>query len=122
MIQQHELEAWLGDDWTPEQIEQIGDDYRAWERDNPDPDSDLAQAVLTAIAQRVDGVLDLAEVSRAELDARRAAAEARTTLRAAVVALDLAGAIGTDPGQTTEKALAEQVGVDRMTIRKWRGK
>lgn len=121
MTQQHELLAWLGDDWTDEQISAIGDDLAAWEHNNPDADDELREAVLTAIAQRVAGDLDLTALGEADRRAQSQARRTRLAVKAAVLALDAAGLIG--PGRPhSESGLAAQLGVDRMTVRrKWRG-
>jgi hypothetical protein len=113
--QRNELEAWLGADWTPEQTDQIIDDYQQWERANPNVGDDDAQAMLAAIAQHHDGVLDIAELSDADLRAQTAANKARRALKAAaIVRHRLAG--------IPEAAAAREARVDRMTMRKWLGK
>jgi hypothetical protein len=112
--QRYEIEAWLGDDWSPEQTEQIITEYQAWERQHPDVDGEDTQAMLTAIAQRVDGTLDLRELARERLRTELAAVEARRQLRAGVLA-EIAGGM-------SEVEAARLGGVDRMTVRAWRGK
>lgn len=120
--QRHELLAWLGDDWTPEQVEQILGEYQGWERAHPaeQADGDLAEAVLTAIAQRVDGVLDVDELGAALGRARAAEVAAKRACQAATVALDLAGEIGRGR-RYDEVDATRRLAVDRMTVRKWRG-
>jgi hypothetical protein len=115
-MQRNELEAWLGDDWTPEQIEQIATDFGAWESENPDASEDESTAMLTAISQYHDGTLDIAEIAAADSVAQRAAAEARRALKAAtIVRVRLAG--------VSEVVAAREAGVDRAkTLRPWLGK
>lgn len=115
-MQRNELEAWLGDDWTPEQIEQIAEDFGAWEADNPGASEEDGEAVLIAISQYRDGVLDIAEVADADLRAQAAAAQARRALKAAaIVRVRLAN--------VSEVVAAREAGVDRAkTLRPWLGK
>lgn len=112
--QPHEVAAWLGDGWTDEQVEQVTAEYLAWERGEPDADPALREAVLTAIAQRVDGTLDLPAVARRDLGGQIRAHRARTALRAAVIAAVAGG--------MSESEAARQAGVTRMTVRQWIGK
>lgn len=103
-MQQHELLAWLGDDWTPEQIEKITEDWRAWESAHPDATDEDGTAVLTAICQHHDGTLDVPNLT-----------EVRRAAKAAVVVLVTFGGV-------SESEAARRAGVDRMTVRKWLGK
>lgn len=115
-MQDHELTAWLGDDWTPEQIDKIAEDFGAWERDHPDASEEDSTAMLTAISQYHDGTLDIAELADADRRAQAAAAEARRALKAAtIVRVRLAG--------VSEVVAAREAGVDRAkTLRPWLGK
>lgn len=103
-MQDHELVAWLGDDWTPAQIEKITEDWRTWESAHPDAEDDEGAAVLTAICQHHDGVLEVPNLT-----------EVRRAARAAVVVL-------VNFGRVSEVEAARRAGVDRMTVRKWLGK
>lgn len=103
-MQDHELLAWLGDDWTPEQIEKITEDWRTWEAAHPEADEEEGAAVLTAICQHHDGVLEVPNL-----------AEVRRAAQAGVVVLVTFGGV-------SESEAARRVGVDRMTVRKWLGK
>lgn len=51
-MERHELLAWLGDDWTPEQTEQIIEEYHTWERNNPDATEEVSEVELITICQR----------------------------------------------------------------------
>ena len=112
--ERHEIRAWLGDDWTDEQTEQITDEYLRLERDLKLGNLEERQALLTAIAQRVDGTLDLTELAEADLRAQLRATETRRALRAAARASVAAG--------VSEYDAAEASGVTRMTVRAWMGK
>jgi len=114
-MQQRELEAWLGTDWTPEQIEQIAADFRDWETENPDASEDESTAMLIAISQHHDGTLDIAELAASDGKAQAAAAEARRSLKAAAIVRYRLGGIKEAPA-------AREAGMDRMTMRKWLGK
>lgn len=114
-MQRHELEAWMGPDWTPEQIDAVEEDYRSWESDNPDASEEDKTAILTAIAQYHDGVLNMPDLARADLDARTAAANARRALKAATIVRHRLACV-------TESGLAREAGVERMTVRAWLGK
>lgn len=111
--QRHEIEAWLGHDtgWTTEQVDQIVDAYLRAQPDTPD---DEREALLTAIAQRIDGALDRAQLLRDDTAAQVHAEETRKLLRSAVRADVAAG--------MSEYTAAETYGVSRMTIRAWLGK
>lgn len=115
-MQRYELEAWLGDDWTTEQIDKIAEDFSDWERQDPDASEDDSTAMLIAISQHHDGSLDIAEIADADRRAQAAAAEARRALKAAtIVRVRLAG--------VSEVAAAREAGVDRAkTLRPWLGK
>lgn len=113
--QPYEIQAWLGDGWTDEQIQQITDEYLELERQfELDPASEDAQALLQAVAQRVDGTLDRNQLVRADTDAQIRARSARRELRAAVRAEVAAG--------MSESEAARLYGITRMTVRAWMGK
>lgn len=112
ITQEHEIHAWLGEDWTDEQITQITAEYL---RLQPLTDDDEEQAeLLAAVAQRVDGTLDLSGLAQSHLRARLEAATATDLLRAAVRVHVAAG--------MTETEAARISGVGRMTVRVWMGK
>jgi hypothetical protein len=103
-MQDHELAAWLGDNWTPKQIEKITQDWRTWEATRPDASDDQGTAVLTAICQHHDGTLEVPDL-----------AQARRAARAGAVVLVMFGGV-------SESEAARRAGVNRMTVRKWLGK
>lgn len=103
-MQRHEMDAWLGDDWTDEQRDKIAEDFSDWEDAHPDADEDEGSAVLTAIAQHHDKVLTIPNLARVREEARAAV----------VVCVTLGG--------MSESEAARAAGVDRMTVRKWLGK
>lgn len=111
--QRHEIRAWLGDDWTDEQVEQIITEYRAVEH-LADGHPEEREAILTAIAQRIDGTLDRVELVETDVTARIRANHTRTMLRGALRAEVAAG--------MSEHEAARLYGVTRMTIRAWLGK
>lgn len=55
MTQRYEIEAWLGDGWTSEQVDAITERIERWERVHPDADESERGAAWSAIAQQVDG-------------------------------------------------------------------
>ena len=115
ITQPYEIRAFLGDDWTERQIEQITTEYLAAERDlGLDEDNGEQQALLTAIAQRVDGTLNSDEVVDNHLAALVQAEEAQMARRAAVIAEVRAG--------MSESEAARRYKVTRMTVRSWLGK
>lgn len=103
-MQDHELLTWLGDGWTPEQIEKITEDWRIWEAAHPDVPDEEGTAILTAICQYHDGTLEVPNLT-----------EARRAAQAGVVVL-------VTVGEVSESEAARRAGVDRMTVRKWLGK
>lgn len=118
--QRHEIEAFLGDDehYTREQTDEIAEEYLAWERQfGADVEADSGEdiAVLTAIAQRVAGDLDLDAIAAADRVAQTAAMKTRQELKAAVIALAL-------PRHISESEAERRAGVTRMTVRAWLGK
>lgn len=114
-IQDYELNAWLGDQWTPEQAQRITSDFRTWQSDHPDTGPEDTEAMLVAICQYHDNTLDFAELAEADRRAQLRAAEARRSLKAATVVRWLLA-------EVSEAAAAREAGVDRMTMRKWLGK
>lgn len=109
--ERHEIEAWLGEDWTDTQREQIIAAYLAAEPHTPDAER---EALLAAIAQRVDGTLDRAALVADDQAAQLAAAQTRLARRAALRADVAAG--------MSESEAARVYGVARETVRKWMGK
>jgi len=104
--QRYEIEAWLGDTWTPEQtealvgrIETLGDD--------------ATEADWIAVCQSYDGTLDIAALGDDYLRASIAAEEARQSLCAGI----------RQAARTmSESEIARVAGVTRMTVRKALGK
>lgn len=136
--QQHEIEAWLGDDHglTDDQVEElrrISEDiyarYCTPDTDVDDPEmveADLAQATedereaaLTTAYRLLLGDEDVIDERAGELaEARRVDARAKAALQqAALMAIEP----GTR-GDRSEAAFGRRAGVDRMTVRKWLGK
>lgn len=114
-MQDYELDAWLGDDWTDLQREMIRADWRDYESSGLAGDEDLDAAVLVAISQHHDGTLDITEVADADRAAQVQAATARRALRAATI-------VRVRLGGVSEVQAARDAGVDRMPVRKWLGK
>lgn len=123
-MQRHEILAWLGDDHalTDDQLDEfafIADDI---EQQYPDPDdADEAQAALTAAYQLLteDPAVVVRSLSAALASARTA------ELRAVAALKQTANQIiepGARTGVRTESGFAREAGVDRMTVRAWRGK
>src|SRR5690554_661033 len=110
-MQHHELLAWLGDDWTDDQIDQITELYAAAEEATPE---DEREALLVAICQRVDGTLDRQALIDADQRAQLAAEEARRAVRAGARA-DIAAGM-------SESEVSRIWGVRRGTVRGWIGK
>jgi hypothetical protein len=114
--QRYEIEAFLGDDFTTEQIDQIADEYYAWERDlGADADQDESTAILSAIAPRAAGVLYTAAAGPHDRAAQIAAMNTRRELKAATVVLTRARVL-------SESEAERRAGVTRMTVRSWLGK
>lgn len=117
--QQHEIEAWLGDDHglNGEQITDLvrtADDIATR---YPDPDNrDEREAALT-VAYRLmaDDTAVLDELAAARSAAKMAEVLALAGLRQA--AIDLI-----PTGRETEAGFARRAGVDRMAVRRWIGK
>ena len=105
-MQRHELDAWLGDDWTDEQRDKIAEDFSAWGDANPDAEDDTGAtaAALTAIARLHEGGLTIPDLNQVRREAK-----------AAVVVSVMFGGM-------SESEAARLAGVDRMTVRKWLGK
>lgn len=100
-MQDHELDAYLGDGWTSEQRQKIADDWRDFERANPGASQEeQGAAMLTAICQLHDGVLEIPHAN---------------TVRAAVIASIRYGGM-------SESEAARRAGIDRGTVRRWIGK
>ena len=110
-MQHHELLAWLGDDWTDDQIAEIIRLYAAAEEATPE---DEREALLVAICQRVDGTLDRQALVDADQRAQLAAEEARRARRGGLRA-DIAAGM-------SESEAARLWQVSRGTARHWVGK
>jgi hypothetical protein len=105
-MQRYEVEAWLGDVWTPEQkadlvsrIEALGDD--------------ATDADWEAVCQDYNGTLDLAALGDGYLRASVATEAQRQALHAG---------IRQAAKTTSESEIARLTGVTRMTVRKALGK
>jgi len=119
-MQQHEILAWLGNDHTltDEQLDEFTTAANQIEQQYPDPDDqDEAQAALIAAYRLL--VEDHTAVVR-ELSTQLASARCAEML--AVAGLKQAANQLIDAGQRTEAGFAREAGVDRMTVRAWRGK
>ena len=119
-MQRHEILAWLGDDHTltADQLDEFTTAADEIEQQYPDPDDqDEAQAALIAAYRLL--VEDRTAVVR-ELSAQLASA--RRAEQLAVAGLKQAAKQLIDARQRTEAGFAREAGVDRMTVRAWRGK
>jgi hypothetical protein len=119
-MQHHEILAWLGDDHalTDEQLGEFTTAANQIERQYSDPDDqDEAQAALIAAYRLL--VEDPADVVR-ELAGQLASARRSELL--AVAGLKQAANQLLDARRRTEAGFAREAGVDRMTVRAWRGK
>lgn len=119
-MQRHEILAWLGNDHglTGEQLDEFTTAADEIEQQYPDPDDqDEAQAALIAAYRLLveDQGAVVGELSAQLISARRAELLAVAGLKQA--ANQLIGA-----HVRTESGFAREVGVDRMTVRAWRGK
>lgn len=100
-MQDYELDAWLGDGWTPEQRNKIAEDWRDYERTKPEDASESeGTAILTAICQLHGNVLEIPHAD---------------TVRAAVIT-------SVRYGGMSESEAARRAGIDRGTVRRWLGK
>ena len=125
--QDHELEAFLGEGFTPTQVQTITDRYRTWETSQTLPDTDdddtvhtwrqTVERTLTAIAADVDGtaVDQLDDLGRERAALRARLADLDTYTRPLVWATVTGGTL-------SEHEAARVAGVDRMTVRKILGK
>ncbi len=119
-MQRHEILAWLGDDHTltSDQLDEFTTAASEIEQQYPDTDDqDEAQAALIAAYRLL--VEDQASVV-SELSAQLASARRAELL--AVAGLKQAANQLIGPGQRSESGFAREAGVDRMTVRAWRGK
>lgn len=119
MVQQYEVEAWLGSDHglTSEQITQLVDAGAEILTRYPDPDDQAERDAALTIAYRLlvedpqVVMADLAaEVSQVITAKSRAYAAARQFVVSRV------------PGTVSEAGFARTVGVDRQSVRSWLGK
>lgn len=119
-MQNHEITAWLGNDHTltDEQLDEFTAAANQIEQQYPDADDqDEAQAGLIAAYRLI--VEDQATVVR-ELAAQLASARRAELL--AIAGLKQAANQLIDARLQTEAGFAREAGVDRMTVRAWRGK
>jgi hypothetical protein len=118
-MQQHELEAWLGDDHglNEEQIDDLLRHAEDIEERYPDPDDQEERDAALSTAYRLLRLEDevIGELAQERRDARAAESRALAGIRQAAIMLI--------PNEDrTEAGFARQVGVDRMAIRNWLGK
>lgn len=117
-MQQHELDAWLGDDHglNDEQVRDL-----LWRADEiearyPDPDDQDERTAALTVAHRLisgeQGVVE--ELAKSRAEAKAAEISALAGLREAALIR-----IGTTD---TEAGFARAANVDRMAVRKWLGK
>lgn len=118
-MQIHELEAWLGDDHGLDdvQLAELLAHADEIEERYPDADDQAERDAALSTAYRILLVQDevIGELAQQRADARAAELQALAGLRQAALML-----IPTE--SRTEAGFAKQVGVDRMTVRKWLGK
>ena len=118
-MQQHELEAWLGDDHglDEDQIAELLRHADDIEERYPDPDDQEERDAALSTAYRLIRLEDevIGELAQERSDARAAESRALAGLRQAALML-----IPTE--SRTEAGFARQVGVDRMAVRSWLGK
>lgn len=119
-MQQHELEAWLGDDHglNEDQLAELLDQAGEIEERYPDVDDQPERdAALTAAYRLMTEPTEdvLADYGRQRTDARAAAA-------AASAALQHAARTVIAPGGLSEAGFADKALVDRMSVRRWLGK
>lgn len=117
--EQHELEAWLGDDHglTSEQISDLLATANNIDERYPDPDDEAErQAALMVAYQLMLGQSDVVDEHARKLQrARGDESMALAGLRQAALSL-------IPDGQETESGFARRAGVDRMAVRTWLGK
>jgi hypothetical protein len=119
-MQRHEILAWLGDDHTltAEQLDEFATAADEIEQQYPDlDDQDEAQAALIAAYRLLveDQAVVVRELSTQLASARRAELMAVAGLKQAANQL-------IDARERSESGFAREAGVDRMTVRAWRGK
>lgn len=110
--QNHEIQAWLGDDFTPEQTQRITADFRTWETDNPHATEHETGLFLQALAMHHDNSLNIDALAGDDLRARLEAQEARDKLKAA-------SRVRTHLKLASERQAAREARVDRVTMHKW---
>lgn len=111
-IQRHEIEAWLGDGWTPSQLGEVVKRIEKWEYTHPNAEEIERTAAWEAISTHADFRLDLTEVADGYQQARELEGIRRTQLRAAVWVLCRYGGL-------TETEAARVTGMHRNTIHAW---
>ncbi len=124
-LQQHEIDAWLGDDHglTAEQVvafHAAAEDIHA--RYPEDDDAAEREAAMIAAHRVLSGDTTVeAELAASLLRSRQAALLATAGLRQ-VARMTITPSERGRKGPNTENAFAVRVGVDRMTVRDWLGK
>lgn len=115
MMQDYELDAWLGDfagETTPEQKDRLRQAAATIDTRWPDEDdADSREQALNAAAQIILGDDTLEAYGARVMEAQRQVGEARAGLTGALIATD-----------APETVLAQRSGVSRMTVRKALGK
>jgi len=111
-VQPSDIEAWLGDDWRPSQVEEIVKRIQEWEQSHPDATEVEQAAAWQAIAAHADFLLDLSEVAGQHQLARELETQRRLELRSAVWVLCRFGGL-------SEAEAARETGMHRNTIHAW---
>lgn len=116
-MQRYELDAWLGDDHglTEDQIDELLTEAAEIEERYPDPDDQAESDAALSAAYRLK--IEPAEKVLADFSEQRA--QARAAESAAFAGLQQAAQTVIRDGRISEAAFARNVGVDRMTVRKW---
>jgi hypothetical protein len=119
-MQLFELEAWLGDNHglDEDQLAELLDDANEIETRYPDADDQPERdaALSAAYRLKIEPIEDvLADYGKQRSDARAAAS-------AASAALQQAARTVVADGKLSEAGFARVADVDRMSVRKWRGK
>lgn len=119
-MQQHELEAWLGDNHGLDDlaISNLLAEANEIEDRYPDPDDHAERDAALTAAYRL--ITEPAQLVVSNYSEQRASALADAS--AATAALQQAARNPIVFDRLSEAAFARAAGVDRMTVRKWRGK
>ncbi len=110
--ERHEIEAWLGDGWTPSQLGEVAQRIEVWEREHPDAEEIERTAAWEAISTHADFRLDLSEVADGYQQARTLETIRRIQLKAAVW-------VWVRYGGLTETEAARESGMHRNTVHAW---